>query len=135
MRIIIDTNVFLVIVSRRSKYHWLFEAFLQEKFELALSNEIVAEYEEQFIFHWDKEKADNIITAILEAPNSIISTTYFHFNLITNDPDDNKFVDCAVAVSADYLVTFDNDFNLLKGLPFPKINVVHPDEFKKILGL
>lgn len=131
MRIIIDTNVFLVIVSKQSEYHWLFRAFIEEVFDLAITNDILSEYEEQFTTHWDEEAASDALNLILDAPNSAF--VHFYFNLIKNDPDDNKFADCAVASGADYLVTFDKHFNVLKHIDFPKINVVHPNEFKQIL--
>ena len=37
--------------------------------------------------------------------------------LIVQDPDDDKFVDCAVAGQADYIVTNDGHFNILKTIP------------------
>lgn len=60
---------------------------------------------------------------------------HFRFNLIKDDPDDNKFADCSVASGADYLITFDKHFNVLKNINFPKINVIHPDKFKILLNL
>jgi predicted nucleic acid-binding protein len=51
--------------------------------------------------------------------------------LITKIVDDNKFVDCAISSNADYLLTNDKDFNILKTIAFLKVNVVNIDEFKK----
>jgi len=50
-----------------------------------------------------------------------------------NDADDNKFVDCAIAANANYLVTHDKDFNQLSNIDFPKINIVSISEFRKII--
>lgn len=133
MTVIIDTNVMLAAAPRKSQYNWLFQSFLQKKFKLAFSNEILSEYEERFYIHWHRSMAADISTIILEARNSIFVNIYFQFNLIIHDADDNKFADCAVAVSADYIITLDKHFNVLKTLAFPKINVVSPDEFKQIL--
>lgn len=49
--------------------------------------------------------------------------------LITADPDDNKFVDCAFAVGAEYLVSEDAHFKVLHRIAFPKLNLVTLDEF------
>jgi predicted nucleic acid-binding protein len=49
------------------------------------------------------------------------------------DPDDNKFFDCAVASNADYLVSEDKHFNILKHIPFPSVNAIKTAEFKSIL--
>jgi uncharacterized protein len=66
-------------------------------------------------------------------PNVKLVTSYFALNLITIDPDDNKFVDCAFAANADYIVTNDSDFNVLKSLNFPAFTVVTISEFKSII--
>lgn len=50
-----------------------------------------------------------------------------------NDPDDNKFTDMAIAGNADYLITNDRHFDLLKGVEFPKVNVISLDDFKKLI--
>ena len=39
---------------------------------------------------------------------------HFRMGIITADPDDNKFVDCAFAAGADYLVSEDNGFRKLR---------------------
>ena len=50
-------------------------------------------------------------------------------SLIAADPDDNKFVDCAFAAGADYLVSEDSHFDVLRKTTFPKLNLVTLDEF------
>jgi len=57
--------------------------------------------------------------------------SHFRMGLITADPDDNKFVDCAFAAGADYLVSEDRHFDVLRNTAFPKINLVTLDEFMK----
>jgi predicted nucleic acid-binding protein len=47
--------------------------------------------------------------------------------------DDNKFVDCAIAGNADYLVSNDKHFNCLKNIEFPKLNLLNIDEFMDLL--
>lgn len=61
-------------------------------------------------------------------------TQYFKWRLIEADPDDNKFVDCAIAANAEYLATEDNHFQVLKNFPFPKIQVINLEELKTILN-
>jgi len=58
---------------------------------------------------------------------------HYKFLLIANDPDDNKFVDCAFAANAHYLVTNDRDFNALKKIEFPKINILTIEKFVEVL--
>jgi predicted nucleic acid-binding protein len=56
-----------------------------------------------------------------------------YFNLISVDPDDNKFVDCAVAANAKFVVTDDGHFDLLKQIDFPKVNIIGLDDFIRTL--
>jgi len=53
--------------------------------------------------------------------------------MLTKDVDDNKFFDATVASVADYLVTNDKHFDLVKTIGFPKIKVISADDFLHIL--
>jgi len=59
---------------------------------------------------------------------------YYKWNLISTDLDDNKFVDCALNAGADFIVTNDKHFNVLKSLAFPPIKVIDIDSFKQIIN-
>ena len=77
--------------------------------------------------------AQNVVEAIARHPKTHYQESYFHFHLLSDvDKDDNKFVDCAIAASADYIVTEDNHFNRLKSLPYPKLKILTLDEFNTI---
>jgi len=80
-----------------------------------------------------KEIASNVLQLIENAPNVEFITKYFKWNLIKEDPDDNKFVDCAIAAGAKFLVSDDKHFNILKEIEFPKIELIKTYEFKAIL--
>lgn len=54
--------------------------------------------------------------------------------LINADPDDNKFFDIAVAANADYLVTNDAHFNMVKNLTFPSIKIISAKDFLQIIN-
>jgi len=69
----------------------------------------------------------------LKSNNIEFCDPHFHFELIVQDPDDNKFVDCAIVASADYIVSEDNHFNVLKDVAFPKVNVITLDQFQRDL--
>ena len=58
---------------------------------------------------------------------------FYKWNLIEIDKDDNKFIDCAIAGNADYLVSNDKHFNFLKIIDFPKLNLLTIEEFKELL--
>ena len=60
--------------------------------------------------------------------------TYFRFNLIDKDKDDNKFVDCAIAANASFIVSEDSHFKRLKEVPFPQVTVIRLSQFIHILN-
>ena len=59
---------------------------------------------------------------------------FIFFNLIKNDPDDNKFVDSAIAGNATFVVSNDSHFDILKEIDFPKLMLKSLQEFSAILG-
>ena len=75
-----------------------------------------------------------IVYIILNSNNVVFVHPYFRFGLITADPDDNKFTDCAITAGADFIVTNDRHFNVLKEIDFPKVNVIDMDTFKSIIS-
>ena len=133
LKIVLDTNVFLVSLVSHLKYYWVFEKLINSKYELAVSNEILTEYLEVVSQRYGLTETETKLDFLLLFPNVRLVIPYYHWQLIENDDDDNKFVDCAVASNADYLVTNDKHFNVLKDIGFPKINVINVDEFKMIL--
>ncbi|MEQ8811179.1 MAG: putative toxin-antitoxin system toxin component, PIN family [Imperialibacter sp.] len=133
LKIVLDTNILLVAVSDRSPYHWVYEAFLKEKFQLLVTTEILSEHQETITEHMGSSVADNVLLSIENSVNTSFITRYFKWNLINADPDDNKFSDCAVAGSSDYLVTEDKHFEVLKSIGFPIVNVIGIGDFKQLL--
>lgn len=132
MKLVIDTNVLLVSISRKSKYNWLFQAIVNREFEVYITNEILTEYDEIISKHWHPESAKIILTTLIELPNVHFTQIYFNWQLIKEDPDDDKFVDCAFVGNVDYLITEDKHFNILKEIEFPKINIIRLKDFQEL---
>jgi uncharacterized protein len=133
-RFVIDTNVLLVSISRNSPYHWIFEALLHHEFDFAVTSDILAEYEEVISEKYSALVARNVVRTLLLLPNVIRTEVYYNWNLIKDDRDDDKFVDCAVASNANAIVTQDRHFNILKSIPFPPITTLTISEFKTLLN-
>jgi putative PIN family toxin of toxin-antitoxin system len=133
MIVVIDTNCLLASIPPQSNYYWLYIAFKEQRFEWLISNEIMTEYEEKITDKYSEKTANLVLSILSVAQNVIFNEPYFKWNLIEEDHDDNKFADLTIAGNADYLITNDKHFNLLKKINFPKINVVTIDEFKKII--
>ncbi|MBV8389688.1 MAG: putative toxin-antitoxin system toxin component, PIN family, partial [Mucilaginibacter sp.] len=104
-----------------------------KKVNIAFTNDILIEYEEQLSLHWHPDVAINVIRSITELSSAQLATIYYNLQLITADVDDNKFVDCAFAANADFIITNDSHFNVLKNIDFPSIPTLRIDEFRKLL--
>ena len=96
---------------------------------MCVNTEILNEYEEILAQKMTKEIAQNVVEAIARLNTTIYQEIYIHFGLIEKDLDDNKFVDCAIASNAEYIVTNDSHFNVLKEIDWPKVLVVTIKEF------
>ena len=127
--VVVDTNCLLRMIPLRSKYRQLWESFLNGCFYMCVSNEIINEYFEILSQKVSLSFAINIVGAILRSPFVKQYTPQYRFGLIEQDPDDNKFVDCAIIANADYLVSDDSHFKVLETIPFPKVNLLTLDQF------
>ena len=131
--VVIDTNCLLQIIARKSPYRPIWDAFLEGRYNLCVSNEILDEYQEILGQQITPTIAENVVLLILNQENVQLVNPYFRMGLITADPDDNKFVDCAFAAGADYLVSEDSHFSILRKTPFPLLNLVTLDEFMETM--
>lgn len=127
--VVIDTNCLLQIISRKSPYRPIWDAFLEGRYTLCITNEILDEYQEILEQQITATVAENVVMLLLNQTNVEFLDPHFRMGIITADPDDNKFIDCAFAAGADYLVSEDSHFNVLRDLPFPQLNLVTLDEF------
>lgn len=132
-RIVLDTNSLIQSIPPRSRYHHIWKSFLDGTNVLCVSTEILEEYEEILQRLTDIDTAQLVIELIINNPYTLFLTPYYKFNLIAEDPDDNKFVDCAIAANAKYVVSEDRHFDVLKSCDFPKVDVIGIDLFAELL--
>lgn len=123
-RIVLDTNCLLQILPSISPFHNLWYDIIEGRVSLCVNTEILEEYEEIISEKTNKNIAHNVVEAIARLSTTIYQESYIHFGLIEADPDDNKFVDCAIAADAEYIVSNDSHFGILKSIPWPKVIVL-----------
>ncbi len=105
-KVVLDTNV---VVSAHLKAGGL-EAFvldlaLASKLQLYVSPDVLAEYEEVLrrpCFRIDSKKVTQSLRLIKKRAKKVKPTLTLS---VSPDPDDNRFLECAEAAGADYLVT------------------------------
>ena len=131
--IVLDTNCLLQALPSKSLYHKIWADILDGKISLCVNTDILEEYEEILSLKVTPEIAHNVVEAIANLTTTTYQNTYVHFELLPADSDDNKFVDCAIASDAEYIVTNDKHFNPLKDIPWPKVEIIMITEFIKQL--
>ena len=133
LRIVLDTNCLLIAIPRKSPYHKILEDFFRGRFLLCVSNEVILEYEEILTAKMGRIIANNIINAILASNNTIFINPQNRYHLIESDPDDNKFVDCAITANAKYIVTEDRHYDVVRFNPKFDFTAVNIDYFSALL--
>lgn len=127
MRVTADTN-FLISATQwdYSVAHKLLKRFILSGAVIFTTQEILDETKEvlERDFKYDKSEANSIIDKILFFTELIEPKQ--KSNIIKDDPDDNKVIDCAVESSSLYIITYDK--HLLKLKEYEKIKIVTPEE-------
>ncbi len=133
MRLVLDTNSLIQCVSRRSLYHDLWLSFIDGRNQLCVTTEILNEYVEILQRETTENFASILLEVILNNPNTLFINVFYKFNLIIADPDDNKFIDCAIAAQAKYIVTEDHHYDVLRDLEFPKVDIIGLDDAMRMI--
>lgn len=133
MRIVLDTNIFISALGWKggNEYNLVQKCFRKE-LTLICSPEILEELKAVSLrpkFGFSLEEIDEFISALIEI--SEIIEPEEQFKIVVNDPDDNKFLDAAVAGKANFIVSGDKHLLALK--EFKGVKIVSPAEFIRIL--
>lgn len=132
-RVVLDTNCLVSSLSRKSESYDVWRGLHEGRYILCVSNSILEEYQEILSVKTTPDIAENVIQYLINHDFVELINTYYYFDLIKSDPDDNKFVDCAIAANATYIVSDDKHFSPLKDLDYPRLLVVKLMDFVAIL--
>ena len=131
-RIVLDTNCLISSLSKKGQYYPVWKGLQTGQYILCVSTEILEEYAEVIAQKMSVQVASSVIHLLLESNNVELINPYFSLHLIDADHDDNKFVDCAFAANATFIVSNDKHFDVLKEISFPQLIVL---KLKEFLGL
>lgn len=96
-----------------------------------ISNDIVGEYVEKIEEKTTAIIASNIGEFLVNSSSVEKIEIHFKWQIVDRDKDDNKFVDCALNGKANFLVTDDRHYRILKKIKFPPIEIIRTAEFLK----
>jgi predicted nucleic acid-binding protein len=132
MIVCIDTNTVIQGLAEHHSFHPILDSWVAGNFAWAVSTDVLMEYEEVLTRlsgpgQW-RRLARLLDLAELTTGNLIRVTPFFRFQVVTADPDDNIFTDCAITAGADYVITEDRHFAPLRGSGY-KPQPITPHEF------
>lgn len=118
MTVVLDTNTVVQLFGVHSPYTRLKEAITHGQLEVAISTGIWLEYEEVIVRYagrviWERVVRIFELAAQLHGNIHQVEAS-FRWRLVVADPEDDQFADCAIAAGADFLITEDRHFEVLK---------------------
>jgi len=131
LKVVVDTNVFISSffggIPRQ-----IINCWKKGKITLCFSQEIIEEYVEVLnrLGLKDKNEIQNLTKLFAEGYNSIFTAKTPHLEIVEGDPDDNKFIECAVALDSKIIISGDKHLLVIKR--YIDIDIISPKEFIKI---
>jgi putative PIN family toxin of toxin-antitoxin system len=130
---VLDTNVYISAILFRGKPRQILESVLRGELRVFISEPIVEELRgvlRRPKFGFSVEAVQTIITEVLGFANFVQPSR--QLDVVIEDPDDNRILECAIEAGAVYLIT--GDMHLLNLRNYRGVKVVNPDEFLEKVG-
>src|ERR1035438_9299718 len=132
MIVCLDTNTVVQALAAHHPFHPILDAWVAGDWAWAVTTPILLEYEEVLTrlsgpVRWRK-LARLMDLAELTSGNLLRVTPSFQFRVVTADPDDNSFTDCAITADAEHLLTEDSHFAPLAAAGY-KPRPLSPQQF------
>ena len=128
MRAILDTNVFLSGVFFSGPPSQILEAWRDGRLHMVISQEILDEYMRVAKILSVQFPAIDILSIIeLVTVEAEIFPSYTLPEPVCDDPDDDKFLACAIAGKCKFIIS--GDKHLLQVSGFKEINIIKPRNF------
>jgi putative PIN family toxin of toxin-antitoxin system len=133
VRVVVDTTVFISsLLNTEGNPRKVIDLWRFEKITLCLSKEILAEYFAVLgRFGMSEEpEGEELVQLFQKRYNQVFLTSVPTILAISEDPADNKFIECAVAADAKLIIS--GDRHLLNLKLFKGIRILSPTEFLKV---
>ena len=130
MRVVIDTNVFVSsFLNPKGHPRAVIDLWKTGQICLCVTEEILEEYLEVFtrLGLRGKPELKNLLRIFKRKENLVFSKAAARFRRVKDDPDDDKFIDCAISARARYIIS--GDSHLLKVKQFKTVKIVSSAQF------
>ncbi|MEA3428350.1 MAG: putative toxin-antitoxin system toxin component, PIN family [Thermodesulfobacteriota bacterium] len=128
LKVVVDTNVFVSLffggIPKR-----IIDLWKNGEIVLCLSQQIIEEYFEVLVRLGLKDNHDleSLTNLFAEGYNSLFTAKTPQLKIVEDDPDDDKFIECAVALGSKYIVSGDKHLKKIK--KYIDIKIMSPKEF------
>ncbi len=130
MKVVIDTNIFVSSFFGGNPRR-IMDLWKTEKITLCLSKDILDEYIEvlQRIGLQDEDELGELLSLFKRGFNMLFTTKTPKVKVVKNDPDDDKFIECAMALKAEVIITGDKAIEAVD--EYMGIKILTPQRFLK----
>jgi len=128
IKVVIDTNVFISSFFGGNPKK-IIDLWKKGEIKLCLSREIVDEYVEVLkrLGLQNENELQELLNIFSEGYNIIFSATTPSLKIIEQDPDDNMFIECAVALGCSHIISGDKHLQQVKN--YIGIKIVNPKDY------
>jgi putative PIN family toxin of toxin-antitoxin system len=133
LRVVLDTNVLISAILFGGNPRQILEKAIRGEIRLCLSEPILEELKgvlQRSKFDYSPEMIQVILTELTGVSDFVNPSKTI--NVVSEDPGDNRILECAVEAQANYIVT--GDFHLLKLSRYRNIEVVNAVAFLEKLS-
>ena len=130
MKVVIDTNVFVSSFFGGNPRK-IIDLWKKGKISLCLSKNILDEYIDvlQRIGLGDEREIEELLSLFAKGFNILFTTKTPKIKAVKDDPDDDKFIECAVALKAEVIITGDKALKAIN--EYMGIKILTPQQFLK----
>ncbi|MEO8660643.1 MAG: putative toxin-antitoxin system toxin component, PIN family [Bryobacteraceae bacterium] len=131
LRVTADTNVIISGLNfENGKPHQFLQLARAGKINMTISGHILAEVEDILArqFHWPPDDIAEAIVGLKAMARTVRPNV--QLDVIKEDPDDDRILECAVSAGSDYIVTGDND--LLRLRSYDAIRILNVADFLEL---
>ena len=131
IRIVVDTNVFVSSFFGGNPRN-IIDQWKNGQVVLCLSKPIIDEYIEvlQRLGLHNEQELNELLRLFARGFHVLFSAKTPELQLVHEDPDDNKFIECAVALKAEFIISGDRHLTAIQD--YMGISIVTPKEFLEI---
>ena len=128
LKVVIDTNVFISSFFGGIPRD-IINLWKTGQIVLCLSQEIIEEYLKVIarLGLKDKNEIERLTGLFAEGYNSVYTANTPNLDVVKDDPDDNKFLECAVALESKVIISGDKHLKEIK--KYIDIEIMPPREF------